>query len=117
MDANDNFDLIYIVTHGAIKNWDHEAAIDFVKSKIKVPVFICEDFMMPYAVFGMTKVASEHGIWAAKISNKILKGEKPIVFPVTHNQLFKGWLNLDLAQKNGFYPDSLLLSTLKILEK
>jgi ABC-type uncharacterized transport system substrate-binding protein len=115
-EANENEDLIYIVTHGAIRQWDHEAAVDFVHENTKVPVFTCEDFMMPYAVFGMTKVASEQGIWAAETAKKILKGKSPGDFQVTRNQLSKGWLNRDLAEKIGFNPDSLLLNTLEIID-
>jgi ABC-type uncharacterized transport system substrate-binding protein len=115
-EANENEDLIYIVTHGAIRQWDHEAAVGFVHENTKVPVFTCEDFMMPYVVFGMTKVASEQGVWASETAKKILKGKSPGDFPVTRNQLSKGWLNRHLAEKIGFYPDSLLLNTLEIID-
>ncbi len=69
-EGNQIYDIIYISTNGAIKNWNHNDAVEFVKQHIKVPVVTCEDFMMPYAAVGLTKVAKEQGIWAAKIAKK-----------------------------------------------
>jgi ABC-type uncharacterized transport system substrate-binding protein len=74
-EANQDFDIIYIVTHAAIRGWDHKEALDFINKHIKIPVVTCEDFMMPYAVFGLTKVAREHGLWSAAAARKIL-GER-----------------------------------------
>ncbi len=51
-DANQSYDIIYLQTRGAIKNWDHDEALSFIDQHIRVPLVACEDFMMPYAVFG-----------------------------------------------------------------
>jgi ABC-type uncharacterized transport system substrate-binding protein len=75
LEANQQYDIIYIVTHAAIRGWDHDEVVDFINKHIKIPVVTCEDFMMPYAVFGLTKVAREHGLWAAAAARKIL-GER-----------------------------------------
>ena len=104
--ANLLYDIIYIVTHGAIKGWDHEEAVQLIHEHIQVPVITCEDFMMPYAVFGLTKVASEQGQWAAKTAKQILGGKSPVDFPVTRNQLYTTWLNVDLAERIDFQPDT-----------
>lgn len=61
-EANELYDIIYVVTHGAIKGWNHEEAVQFVEQHIEIPVITCEDFMMSYVVFGMTKVAKEQGL-------------------------------------------------------
>lgn len=114
-EANQKFDIVYIVTHGAIKGWDHEEAVRFVDEYIEVPVFTCEDFMMPYAVFGMTKVAKEQGIWAAEIAKKIMNGSTPNDFAVTRNKLSTTWLNTSLAEKISFYPDTSLLDNFRIV--
>ena len=66
--------------------------------------------MMPYAVFGLTKVAKEHGIWASDIAKKILLGASPSEFPVESNRLSNSWINESLANKINFYPDSTLRS-------
>ena len=53
--ANDEADIIYLPTNGAIKDWNESMAIKFVKENIRKPVFTCDDFMMDYCVFGFTK--------------------------------------------------------------
>lgn len=111
-EANEMYDIIYLPTHGAIKGWNHEEAVDFISKHIQVPVVTTEDFMMPYAVFGLTKVAKEQGIWVAVTGKKILKGSSPSDFPVTRNKKSAYWLNTSLADKIGFEPDTVLLSKL-----
>ncbi len=108
-EANQKYDIIYVVTHGAIRDWDHPMAVEFVKQNIAVPVITCEDFMMPYVVFGLTKVASEQGFWAAETAKMILQGSSPADFPVTRNKMSTMWLNTELAKKIGFIPRGELL--------
>jgi len=104
-EGNQKYDIIYISTHGAIKNWDKEDAVKYIQQHIAVPVVTCEDFMMPYAVVGMTKVAKEQGIWAAMTAKRILNGEEPSGIPVTRNIESAVWLNTTLAEKIQFKPE------------
>jgi ABC-type uncharacterized transport system substrate-binding protein len=115
--GNDTDDIIYIVTHAAIKGWDHEEAVRLVKQHAQIPVVTCEDFMMPYAVLGRTKVAEEHGIWAANAVKKILHGTKVADIPVTRNRESVLWLNTALANKIEFDPDSILFSEAKLIRE
>jgi len=107
--ANAHSDLIYVPTNGAIANWNKEEAEKFVEDHIQVPVITCDDFMMPYAVFGLTKVAQEQGEWAAKTALAISKGQSPGDVPITKNQQSKAWLNGKLAEKLNLELDSALL--------
>ena len=100
--ANQNFDLIYLPTNGSIKNWDKAEAVETVSQNIKVPIITCDDFMMPYCVFGMTKVASEQGEWAAKTALEVLEGKSIGEIPLTRNKQTKVFLNQELAKKIGF---------------
>ena len=100
--ANQTFDVIYLPTNGAIKNWDNAEAVQTVSHNIQVPVITCDDFMMPYCVFGMTKVASEQGEWAAKTALEILNGKSIGEIPLTRNIQSKVFLNQELAAKIGF---------------
>lgn len=115
-EANQKYDIIYLPTHGAIKGWDHDEAVRFISQNIQIPIVTTEDFMMPYAVFGITKVAKEQGIWVAVTAKKILNGSPLIDFPVTRNKMSTIWLNNPLAEKIGFKPDTLLLSKARIVE-
>ena len=62
IDGNETFDVIYLQTRGAIKGWDHDEALKVIDQHIKVPLVTCEDFMMPYAVFGLTQLSKEQGM-------------------------------------------------------
>ncbi len=110
IEANASADLVYLSASGAIGGWDSVDAGRFVEERIKVPVLTCDQFMMPYAVFGLTKVPEEQGEWAAKTALQILAGKKPKDIPVVKNTQTKGYLNISLAEKIGFKPDEELLS-------
>ncbi len=110
IEANQTYDIIYLQTRGAIRNWDHDEAFHVIDQHIKVPLVTCEDFMMPYAVFGLTQVSREQGIWAAETAKEILKGTRPADIPVSRNQMTKVWINPRLAEKIRFLPDEGLLS-------
>jgi ABC-type uncharacterized transport system substrate-binding protein len=111
--ANKSADIIYLPTNGAVKGWKNSDAIAFVKEQIRVPVFTCDDFMMPYAVFGLTKVSEEQGQWAAKTAIEIMKGKSPKDIAVTENKQTKAYLNSVLAEKVGFKPEAELLRRCK----
>jgi ABC-type uncharacterized transport system substrate-binding protein len=102
-------DLIYLPTNGAVKGWDENEAREFVRLNIRRPVVTCDDFMMPYAVFGLTKVAREQGEWAARAALDILAGRRPGEIAVTRNKQTKAWLNRTLAARINFKPDAALL--------
>jgi ABC-type uncharacterized transport system substrate-binding protein len=102
MEASKSVDLFYIPTNGAIKNWNEEEAKVFVFENLKIPVVTCDDFMMPYAVFGLTKIAKEQGEWAAETVLQILDGKKPGEIPQASNQQTAGWINTPFAKKINF---------------
>lgn len=74
-------DLIYMPTNGAIRNWDREDAMAFVKQNLNVPTITCDDFIIDYCVFGLTKAAKEQGEWAAQTALLILDGTAPSEIP------------------------------------
>lgn len=101
MEAQNKTDLIYLPTNGAIKGWNNEAASKFVAEHTSKPSFTCDDFMMPYAVFGLTKIPYEQGEWAAHVAKQILAGTKPALIPFTLNCQSKAWFNPLLSKKIG----------------
>ena len=108
-EANDLYDIIYLPTNGAIKGWDRNEAVSFITQYIKVPVVTTEDFMMPYCVFGLTKVAKEQGVWVALTAKKILRGRDITDFKVTRNKESTYWINTNLAERIGFKPGQELI--------
>jgi ABC-type uncharacterized transport system substrate-binding protein len=116
-EANQSYDIIYLQTNAAIKNWDHAEALRFIDQHVKVPLVTCEDFMMPYSVFGMTQVSREQGTWTAETAKRILQGTKPSDIPVSRNQKVNIWINPGLAEKVGFCPDSSLKERARIINE
>ncbi len=114
--ANETFDLIYLQTRGAIEGWDHDAALRHIDQYMKIPLVTCEEFMMPYAVFGVTQFSEEQGMIAAEMANSILKGTLPNGIPVSKNSRTRIWFNPRLAEKIGFQPDKSLLERAKMIK-
>jgi ABC-type uncharacterized transport system substrate-binding protein len=102
--AQRDADVVYVPTNGAIRGWDAPAAVEWVRRYLRKPVVTCDDFMMPYAVFGLTKVAQEQGEWAARSALEILRGKRPGEIPVAVNQQTRCYFNPDLAALIGFVP-------------
>jgi len=100
--TNSQSDLIYLPTNGAIKNWNVNEATDFVAQHIRKPVFTCDDFMMPYCVFGMTKVTAEQGEFVVSSVKQVFAGKKIQDIPVSKNQKSNSWINRRLASKIDF---------------
>ncbi len=116
IDGNENFDVIYLQTRGAIKNWDHEEAVRIINQHMRIPLFTCEDFMMPYAMFGRTQISKEQGLWAAETAKKILQGTVPSEIPISKNRMSTVWINNRLAEKVNFIPNGALLSQASIVD-
>ena len=114
--GNENYDVIYLQTRGAIKNWVHEEALRTIEQHIKVPLVTCEDFMMPYVVLGVTQVSKEQGMKAAEMAKKILQGTNPSDIPVTRNQMTTVWINKSLVEKINFNPDEELLNNVRVID-
>ncbi len=116
-EANLSYDIIYLQTNGAIRGWDHEAALMVIDQHINVPLVTCEDHMMPYSVFGMTQVSREQGTWSAETAKKILRGTRPSEIPISRNHMVNIWFNPGLADKIEFQPDSNLMKRARIINK
>ncbi len=109
-------DLIYIPTHAAIRGWDDKEAKAFVEENINIPIITCEDFMMPFAVLGVTKIAKEHGEWAAATTKKILAGMSVSEIPVTRNKQSVLWFNQGLADQISLETDKKFLNRARVID-
>jgi ABC-type uncharacterized transport system substrate-binding protein len=97
-------DVIYLPTMGGVAGWDEAEARKWVEQHIRKPVFTCDDFMMPYAAYGLTKVAREQGEWAAEAALKILAGARPAEIPLAVNRQARCYWNPALSARIGFRP-------------
>ncbi len=101
---NEDFDVIYLPTNGAIKGWDDESGRMFVLENTKIVTFTCDDFMVDYAVFGLTKIAEEQGEWVAEAILRIIKGKPIENIPIGRNTKYNKLVNKELANNNRFSP-------------
>ena len=94
-------DVLIVGNPAGITQWDNAAAAEWALEYGKVPSGTIHEFVMPYAMLGMTKVAQEQGIWAAKTVLEIWKGKSPGSIPIARNKEAKLKINLKLATKAG----------------
>jgi len=94
-------DLIIMGSNAGIKNWDDDKARDAIRPVSRILSATNHGWMMPFTMFGMTKVPEEQGVWAGKIAIEILNGTKPSDIPIIPNRNFDIIVNnelLDIAQ-------------------
>jgi ABC-type uncharacterized transport system substrate-binding protein len=111
------WDAVYLPTNGAVAGWDDADARAHVRATIRRPVVTCDDFMLPYAVLGLVKVAREQGEWAGRTALEILGGRRPSDIPLARNLQVRALLNADLATRVGFVPDDELRRLLEAAPK
>lgn len=115
--ANQEADIIYFPTNGAIKNWNDNEAVIFIEQTLRKPVFTCDDFMMDFCVLGFTKVPIEQGEWAAATAKLIINGTSPMEIPISHNTKSARWLNEKMAHLIDFSPDTAWLTSARIINQ
>jgi ABC-type uncharacterized transport system substrate-binding protein len=110
-ELNERFDVIYLPTNGAIMRWKDGDAREWARLHTRVPVFTCDDFMMPYAAIGFTKVAEEQGEYVARIAREILLGGKSVTqMSEQRNTLHKVWINPGLAVRAELVLDDSMVN-------
>ena len=94
-------DMLIIASDGGLYN-DHAKELEaFVRSKTRIPTGACYDFMIPYALVGVIKVAEEQGKWSASTALKILSGTSPSKIPIVQNKRAKLVLNKKIGDAMG----------------
>jgi len=95
----DEVDMLIILSHVGINDWDDAQAQQFVETHTRIPTGTELDLEMPVSLLGITKVAEEQGRWAAHAALKILQGVAPHHIPITRNQQGKAYFNLKIAEQ------------------
>lgn len=106
-ELQDQVDVLLLGNFAGINDWNEAEAKAWAETHTRIPSGGMYDFMMPYAMLGLTKVAQEQGIWSGKTAVAILGGAKPSSIPVTENREGQIMLNVKLASKAGvvFKPE------------
>jgi hypothetical protein len=90
--------FLVLGSHSGIADW--EAQKDNVAKSVKqtsVRLSVTNhDWMMPFAILGMTKIPEEQGIWSAQAALAILDGTRPSDIPIIANRKWDVWVNSSL---------------------
>lgn len=89
-------ELIIIGSNAGIKDWDETKILAAIKPETKTLSVTNHAWMMPYTMFGMTKVPEEQGEWAGQVAIEILRGTSPADIPIIPNRKFDLIMNKDL---------------------
>lgn len=94
-------DFIIINNNAGITGWDEEKAHAIVSQSGRLPSFTVYEWMMPYAMIGVTKDPAEQGEWAASAARSVLDGMRISNIPIIPNQRWNLWRNDSLTHKYG----------------
>jgi len=109
LNAQKENDMLYIYNYTGIKDWDPDAAEQFLLENTKVPTGTHNTWMARFALFTLARLPEEQGRYAALTALKILDGVKPSDIPLVRNKESRKTVNLKIAKAAGFtVPPSLL---------
>ncbi|MDQ6968731.1 MAG: ABC transporter substrate binding protein [Mariprofundaceae bacterium] len=89
-------DFIMLNNIAGIADWDKETMVDYVTHHAKTLTVSTYDFMTPYTMLAMTKLAEEQGEWASDVALHILQGVSPKDIPVVANRRYNLYINTTL---------------------
>ena len=106
-------DMVLFGNTAGLPDWNEAEAKAWVMEHTKVPSGCAYDFMMPFAMLGLTKIEEEQGAWAGATALRILKGESPAAIAIAANKDSKSFINVKLATKAGvvFKPELVRAAT------
>jgi ABC-type uncharacterized transport system substrate-binding protein len=107
--AQQEVDMLYFYNYTGIVPWDSAAAEEFLARNTRVPTGSPNEFMAPFVIFTVSKLAQEQGSYAAKTALRILEGVDPASLPLTTNKRSSLTINLKMAKAAGIVlPVSIL---------
>ncbi len=96
-----SYDFVVLGSNSGINDWNKRRIVDSVARYSRRLTVTSHGWMMPYAMFGMTKVPEEHGEWSGQVALAILEGAKPEEIPIISNRKCDLWSNEPLLQAAG----------------
>jgi len=90
------YDFIVIGNNSGINDWNIKEIRDFVLRNSRALIVTNYQWMMPYAMIGMTKSAKEQGEWAGDVAAAVLDGLAINTIPVTINKSWNLYINTEL---------------------
>jgi len=109
-------DFIVLNNVAGITDWDTQKAKIFVRQYAKKFTVTTYDFMTPYTMFAMTKVAEEQGEWVVQLAERVLQGKSLAQIPVVANRRWKTFVNPVLLKAAGIeMPMDVLFKAVRVL--
>ncbi len=96
--AGQSYDFIVLGSNSGINDWDKERVRSALLEESAKLSVTNHGWMMPYAMFGLTKVPEEQGEWAASTALEILAGTPPSHVPIIANRKWDVWANTALLE-------------------
>ena len=107
--------FVILGNNGGINDWDKTRAAEVAVQHARTLTVTNYDWMMPYAMFAMTKVPEEQGEWAAQVALSILGGEHAGNIPIIANRRWGLYANPTLLKKTGIsLPAHIMHRTIKV---
>ena len=86
-------DLIVLNNIAGLADWNHAEAVRYILQHSHQLTVTTYDFMAPYTILAMTKLAEEQGEWAGQVAIHLLHGDQPSSIPVVANRHYNLYLN------------------------
>lgn len=110
------YDAVILRNNSGIENWNDAEAAQFALENSKKLSMTESDWMMPFTLLGMTKVAEEQGMWAGKTAVNILKGADPGKIKIVKNRKSNIFVNKALNEKIKIDLPASILKQATIIE-
>jgi len=94
-------DFIVLNNIAGIADWNQEQIVDYVKHHADTLTVSTYDFMTPYTMLAMTKLAEEQGGWASDVALHLLQGESPKDIPVVANRRYNLYINTEILDASS----------------
>lgn len=111
-------DLAVIGSNAGIASWDADRAQSGVLGLTRKLSVTNHEWMMPFAIVGVTKMPEEHGEWAGKAALAILGGVAPSAIPIVPNNRRDIWVNQRIIEAAHLsLPGSMMRKAKKVVQR
>jgi len=100
--AQARVDFLVIGNNAGINDWDGERARLYAHEHGRRFTVAYLEWMAPYAMLTMAKIADEQGEWAGKVALLILNGTPPSKIRIVANRRWTMYVNNKLLDKAGY---------------
>lgn len=104
-----NYDFVIIGSYSGINDWNLTSIQTYLYLNSQKLSITIHEWMMPYTMYGLTKIPEEQGEWAAEAALYILDGVSPKEIPIVSNRKWDVWVNKEIVnQTNIHIPPKLI---------